>query len=110
MDFKTQICTTREQSKQLLELGLNSETADMHFEFISCSFGYIWNIGTGFSERLYKEQPEFYIPAWSLHRLMVIGEQNNISFNNLENAYNLSIELIKNNVGFETLNKKYLKK
>lgn len=29
MEFKSQICTTREQSERLLSLGLNKETADM---------------------------------------------------------------------------------
>ena len=110
MEFKTQVCTTREQSILLLELGLKPETANMHIELIGCSFGNIWNRGTGFSERLYKELPESYIPAWSLHRLMVIGEQNNISFNNLENAYESSIALINNDVRFGVLNKKYLNK
>jgi hypothetical protein len=30
LKFNSQICTTMEQSKRLLELGLNPETADMH--------------------------------------------------------------------------------
>ena len=29
-NFKSQICTTREQSERLLALGLKKETADMH--------------------------------------------------------------------------------
>lgn len=41
---------------------------------------------------------------------MVIGEQNNISFNNLENSYESSIALINNDVRFGVLNKKYLNK
>ena len=31
IEFNTQIATTIEQSKRLLELGLNPETADMHY-------------------------------------------------------------------------------
>lgn len=31
MEFKSQICTTVEQSKRLLELGLKKETADMWY-------------------------------------------------------------------------------
>lgn len=33
MEFKSQIATTREQSKQLLELGLKPETADMVYHY-----------------------------------------------------------------------------
>lgn len=32
MNFKSQICTTREQSKRLLSLGLQPKTADMYLE------------------------------------------------------------------------------
>lgn len=31
--FNTQICTTREQSERLLAMGLNPETADMHWHY-----------------------------------------------------------------------------
>ena len=33
MEFKSQICTTREQSKRLLDMGLKPETADMVYHF-----------------------------------------------------------------------------
>lgn len=33
MEFKSQIATTREQSKQLLQLGLKPETADMVYHY-----------------------------------------------------------------------------
>ena len=56
-NFKSQICTSREQSERLLALGLKKETADMcwmYGEVLSCN------------------PPELTvdIPAWSLHRLI----------------------------------------
>ena len=32
MKFTSQICTTKEQSEQLVALGLKKETADCHYE------------------------------------------------------------------------------
>ena len=65
-NFKSQICTSIEQSRRLLELGLKKETADM-----------CWTkVGTK-SRTFYV--PELapinmvswrHTPAWSLHRLM----------------------------------------
>ncbi len=63
MEFKSQICTTKEQSERLLKLGLKKETADMaiphpHFEkFITVPIEHCLN-------------PEHCIPAWSLYRLI----------------------------------------
>ena len=38
MDFKSQICTTREQSERLLSLGLKLETADMCYNLYFSSW------------------------------------------------------------------------
>ena len=65
LKFNSSVCTTREQSQRLLDLGLKPETADMHH--YKWSEGY-WEIescpprGSGSS----------FIPAWSLHRLIEI--------------------------------------
>ena len=63
MKFKSQICTTKEQSERLLALGLKKDTADM-------------SLRTDLRLPLttpYNEVDEFYrkvvTPAWSLHRL-----------------------------------------
>ena len=61
-NFNSQICTTREQSERLIALGLKKETADMrrpHYNKYST-----WVID--------KEEclNEFWLPAWSLHRLI----------------------------------------
>lgn len=62
--FNSQICTTKEQSQRLLDLGLKPETADMVL---------IYNIFINTYEPLPKSFPTEHkcnIPAWSLHRLI----------------------------------------
>ena len=63
MEFKSQIATTREQSEQLLALGLKPETADM------CYNGYFENKPLEIN-RNNAIQDKKYIPAWSLSRLL----------------------------------------
>ena len=62
MNFTSQICTTEEQSKRLLVLGLKRETAD-------CVMMYYdgWHIGEAEHFDFDKDPVE---PAWSLHRLI----------------------------------------
>ena len=102
--FTSQVCTTIEQSKKLLELGLKPETADMIL---------LHNIFSKTYEILPKAFPtdtKYYIPAWSLHRLIDILDSPLIEFNVLsynpyeEIIYNIS-ECIKN--GY--ISKEYLK-
>ena len=60
-EFNSQICTTLEQSKKLLELGLKPETADMYI----------------FDDEVYIGKPNVDdIPAWSLHRLIELLPQD----------------------------------
>lgn len=61
MEFNSQICTNREQSKRLLALGLKKETADM---------GIAVDIPISIED--WKTQDISFInyPAWSLHRLI----------------------------------------
>lgn len=61
MVFKSQICTTFEQSKRLLELGLKPETADCCLDDV---------IEGVYSPMALKKVFESQIPAWSLHRLI----------------------------------------
>ena len=68
-EFKSAICTSVEQSKRLLELGLKKETADMCWqkitlngEVITCPAQDVWHCSTAITN--------FHIPAWSLHRLI----------------------------------------
>lgn len=65
--FNTQICTSVEQSKRLLELGLKPETADC-FHWNYAGVNYVGNITEGL------EQDD--IPAWSLNRLIELLPQD----------------------------------
>ena len=94
LNFNSQICTTRKQSERLLALGLKKETADMywwqetdhygdgngkwhrqlldlkedkeHFKYLDKTFGICLEGNT---------DEVFFIPAWSLHRLIeMLGE------------------------------------
>lgn len=65
MNFTSQICTTKEQSERLLALGLKRETSDMHH--YKWSEGY-WDI----QACPVRGSEPYYIPAWSLHRLLYL--------------------------------------
>lgn len=59
MNFKSQICTNKEQSKRLRVLGLKKETADMKLiPYTSEAISIDYNDGNFLEEDLY--------PAWSL--------------------------------------------
>ena len=63
-NFKSQICTNKEQSERLLALGLKKETADM------CLVDNIYDTYhiKAYSPNWLTDIP--HIPAWSLHRLI----------------------------------------
>ena len=64
--FNSQICTTIEQSERLLALGLKKDTADMHhWESEGKIYTYVGQMG----------DPNG-IPAWSLHRLVSMLEED----------------------------------
>lgn len=70
MEFNSAICTSLEQSKRLLDFGLRPETADMY---------YFWLGGNEYrlkvdddNNSLKYNMDKTYIPAWSLHRLIVM--------------------------------------
>ena len=62
MEFKSQICATKEQSERLLALGLNKETADMGWVKMLNGDEYVIAIAEDYAF--------IDIPAWSLHRLI----------------------------------------
>lgn len=75
MEFNSRICTTKEQSERLLALGLKKETADMCWtlresdrEGNEYSVEYM-SIGKGEYQMMH---PNWYTPAWSLHRLLCL--------------------------------------
>ncbi len=127
MEFKSQICTTREQSEKLLALGLSKETADMGLvymthdlagkeiepEYLGESIG-LWE---GCEERqtvLCSRQKQ--IPAWSLHRLMEIAYKGDIlgcvALNyherNIATYYEQVIKVIEYLVNIKEFNPEYL--
>ena len=78
MEFKSQICTTKEQSERLLALGLKKETADM-VHYLSRSFAECWAI-IPLDNGEVAENNDLEIPAWSLHRLLcLIPKEVNIN-------------------------------
>ena len=66
MDFNTQVCTTLEQSKRLLALGLKKETADMFYD-LDDHYGLTAYV---LYADLVNGWDDDYVPAWSLHRLL----------------------------------------
>ena len=121
LEFNSQICTTKEQSKRLLALGLKKETADMYITNMSSkglNYTDDWQIGTisycdviSFwdSKGLQLEKTAWsIIPAWSLHRLMLIADANDTAFLNIEKMYETLIKMIASNIKYGFINKDYL--
>lgn len=85
-EFKSAICTSVEQSKRLLELGLKKETADCMYSVMTKSYNgrYILEEDKQYNLILFHQEEvqsvgfSHYelIPAWSLHRLMEIMPKN----------------------------------
>jgi hypothetical protein len=95
-----------EQSKRLLELGLKPETADMHHFKQAGEF----SPHLGFSIDTYKNIPNWYQPAWSLHRLIEMYVERYISCN--INLKELTFDWLINEIEIhnkdEDFNKEYL--
>ena len=101
MEFNSQICTTEEQSKRLLALGLKRETAD-------CVMMYYdgWHIGEAEHFDFDKDPVE---PAWSLHRLIEIYDKTCIFWTDCwDNPYEAMIGRIVDKIKQGELNKEYL--
>ena len=97
-NFKSQICTTREQSERLLALGLKKETADMVLlkEMVYDEENHCTRDGEGYLirpiEYLEGEEHRGHIPAWSLHRLWELLPKSIWHDNGLEKKYHPIIE------------------
>ena len=102
--FKSQPCTSIEQSKRLLALGLKQETADMFW----------WDNGYGscaiISRPAEKEDGEYgkVIPAWSLHRLIEMLALVPYEIYPKDNIYNEVIDDIEEAIKEGYFNKEYL--
>lgn len=114
---ETQVCTTVEQSERLLKLGLNKETADMvyvtdnnvekKYRYYRIKVGcYIPAVDDGL----------YYIPAWSLHRLMEIMYKGDMfgfvglttHDRNIDTIYELVIANIEGLIKIDRFNQDYL--
>lgn len=106
IEFNTQICTTIEQSKRLLKLGLKPETSDMlHYKSASMK---IWGVlATPYSKEV-NGLEKYYFPAWSLHRLMKIGNITGAGFLEIDNIYDVCIRLIAPKIKFKLINSEYI--
>lgn len=88
-NFKSQPCTSREQSERLLALGLKKETADCYYwqenDHVYGRATGVWHLETldtedtqehfeyldkYFGVCLADDEEHYFIPAWSLHRLI----------------------------------------
>lgn len=100
MKFESQTCTTREQSERLLKMGIKAETADMHH--------YKWSEGYWDIQSCPPRGTEScYIPAWSLHRLIVLSGMGIIE-STTDNIYDKVIQYIAYVIKCESFNKEYL--
>lgn len=106
MEFKSQICTTVEQSKRLLELGLKKETADMYYQKLNDKW--IAIIGQPLSYG--SLQGIYLIPAWSLHRLMELAttKRKVMLIRVGDDLYDILIEKIRRMIADGVFNQEYL--
>ena len=112
MKFKSQICTSVEQSKRLLELGLKKETADMYYQKLNDK----WTAIIGQPLSYGSLQGIYLIPAWSLHRLMEIMYKGDIHgfvglsvhHRNIDTIYELVIAHIEGLIKINHFSKDYL--
>lgn len=125
MEFENTICTSREQSKNLLEIGLSKKTADMGYYKPNDN---AWRLETKFdmtsSDYLSLDD---YTPAWSLTRLLEICPEHQVhvgskyvvyyykewsrdceDFQMYENVFDNLIECIKWLISKGEINKDYL--
>ena len=92
-NFKSQICTSREQSERLLALGLKKETADM--VWTHAYYG-TWVV-TASENPLYEESDS--IPAWSLHRLLCMIPNILRAEKPFENSFSSLINIMISTLG-----------
>lgn len=102
LKFNSQICTTIEQSKRLLALGIKRDTADM---------GLAGDIPIAIENWKTQDTTLINSPAWSLHRLIEILDiwYLELDFHNFANAYEQVISYFEERVKGGFLNKEYLK-
>ena len=130
-NFKSQIATSIEQSERLLLLGLKRETADCYYwqetEPIYGEASGIWHLETldskdnqehfeyldkNFGVCLADDEEHYFIPAWSLNRLIELKQPNTIDNAHIvlsrEQTYDKLIEMIAKSIENGKFPKEYL--
>ena len=105
MKFNSQICTTKEQSERLLNMGLSKATADMKLVPYSR-----FAVPVDYYTNIYGDDPDEneFCRAWSLHRLIeIVGELSFVP-NNTEDWYDTIIAHIQSLIHLGYINKEYL--
>lgn len=108
LKFNSQVCTTKEQSQRLLELGLKPETADMAWVCVTKEGLTQWVMTLNTP----KNKPNIDTLAWSLHRLIELYKDvEDTSMWSLENVnYNRLIQCISLAIKHGAFNREYLKR
>lgn len=107
-NFKSSVCTSREQSYKLLALGLKKETADCYWFY--CDIAKEWKCTILSSTQVFKDYATTVIPAWSLHRLieMYVERYISCSMNLKDLTYEWIINEIEIHIKDGDFNKEYL--
>ena len=97
------ICTTKEQSQKLIELGLDVNTADMWLQHIG------YSVIDGIESPLYlptivRDEPtDKDIPAWSLTVLLDILAEQDFIIKTIGNEFNIDIPIRHCKIWFSSL-------
>lgn len=120
LKFNSQVCTTKEQSQRLLDLGLKPETADCMYSVMTKSYNgrYILEEDRQYNLILFRQEDVQsvgfshyeHIPAWSLHRLIEmynsVGDGSLLQFEDI--TYKLVINCICMAIATGSFPKQYL--
>lgn len=110
MEFKSEICTTMEQSKRLLSLGVKKETADMAYEYVPILERWIKTEFKWEGQNI----TEFRIPAWGFHRLIELVDNpyaiKHWIGTSIKEDYDHLIDMIALIIERKELNENYLEK
>lgn len=107
-EFKSQICTTTEQSERLLALGLKKETADARLRWL-----YRYKNEDYYLPILSEIATHNDLPAWSLHRLIELLSETPLQVGSqvgiyVEDTYDMVIQGIEWLIKGGYFNKDYL--
>ena len=100
-NFNSQVCSSLEQSRRLLALGLKKETADMSIGHTGLLYPYPHR----------EEEDRVFIPSWSLHRLLCLYNCHYLEFmgeKEIAGAYDIVIDAIAQAIEGGYFNEKYL--